>query len=159
MIHPNLNAYGKSTIWGTFINNISNEREKFQVFNGVHQLSLITNTNVLFTLQTKWRLQLIRVLCTESFKVLQKFKGLSALSSVLPLPRWRHRDVLGRGKGRNLMSYLQNCPCFVDDDEMTNRRHLGRLNSIFFNVAKIVKERYFLYKLCFFINNFQENFT
>ena len=22
----------------------------------------------------------------------------------LPLPRWRHRDVLGRGKGRNLMS-------------------------------------------------------
>ena len=49
MIHPNLNAYGISTIWGTFINHISNEREKFQVFNGVHQLSLIMNTNVLFT--------------------------------------------------------------------------------------------------------------
>ena len=43
----------------------------------------------------------------------------------------------GRGKGRNLMSYLQNCPCFVDDDEMTNRRHLGRLNSIFLMSLKL----------------------
>ena len=53
MIHPNLNSYGISTIWDTFINPISNDREKFQVFNGVHQLYLIMNTNVLFTLQTK----------------------------------------------------------------------------------------------------------
>ena len=53
MIHPNIIAYGISTIWSTFINHISNEREKFQVFNGVHQLYLIMNTNVLFTLQTK----------------------------------------------------------------------------------------------------------
>ena len=67
-IHPNLNYYGISTICGTVINEISNEREKFQVFNGVHQLYLIMNTNVLFTLQTKWRLQhksTQGVLCTE----------------------------------------------------------------------------------------------
>ena len=103
MIHPNRNADGKSTIWGTFINHISNERQKFgsrkflrytrlkyrvilndsskskclwnkyylghlhkshikwkgkvSIFNGGHYLSLIMNTNVLFTLQTKWRLQ------------------------------------------------------------------------------------------------------
>ena len=53
MIHPNLKAYGISTIWGIFINHMSNEREKFQVFNGMHQLYLIMYTTVLFTLQTK----------------------------------------------------------------------------------------------------------
>ena len=53
MIHPNINAYGMSAIYGTFVKHISNEREKFQVFNGVHQLYLFMNTNVLFTLQTK----------------------------------------------------------------------------------------------------------
>ena len=30
---------------------------KVSIFNGGHYLSLIMNTNVLFTLQTKWRLQ------------------------------------------------------------------------------------------------------
>ena len=41
---------------------------KVSIFNGGHYLSLIMNTNVLFTLQTKWRLQhksTKDVLCTD----------------------------------------------------------------------------------------------
>ena len=57
MIHPNLNANGISSIWGTFINNISNEREKFQVFNGVHYLEREKNL--------EQKVSKISLLCTK----------------------------------------------------------------------------------------------
>ena len=39
-------------------------------------------------------------------------------------------DVTGTSSdGERDVIWWVTCPCFVDDDEMTNRRHLGRLNS------------------------------
>ena len=69
-----------SNICGTFVDHIlSNEWEKFQVFNGVYQLALIMNTNVFLRCKQNGDFNIKGVLCAE----FSKFQSVSKVQRAL----------------------------------------------------------------------------